>query len=74
MGIIPHEFTWVDYVDSYEKLITVEKCECEIIFTNQAKSILKYPDVVLNCDIHPRTTTKKFLKKFVVRMDEICTV
>ena len=56
----------------YEKLIIVEKCECEIIFANQAKSILKY-DVVLNCDIHPRTTTKKFLKQFVVRMDEICT-
>ena len=51
-------------------MITVEKYECEIIFANQVKSILKYPDVVLNCDIHPRARTKKFLKKIVVRMDE----
>ena len=53
-------------------MITVEKYECEIIFANQVKSILKYPDVVLNCDIHPRATTKKFLKKIIARMDEIC--
>ena len=76
-GIRPHEFTGVDYVDYYEKLITGEKCECEIIFANQAKSILKYTDCVLNCDIHTRARTKKILKKsgakVVVGMDELCT-
>ena len=76
-GIRPHEFTGVDYVDYYEKLITAEKCECEIVFANQAKSILKYTDCVLNCDIHTRARTKKILKKngakVVVGLDELCT-
>ena len=76
-GIRPHEFTGVDYVDYYEKIITGEKCECEIIFANQAKSILKYTDCVLNCDIHTRARTKKILKKngakVVVGLDELCT-
>ena len=76
-GIKPHEFTGVDYVDYYEKLIKGEKCEVEIIFANQAKTILKYTDCVLNCDIHTRARTKKILKangaKIVLGMDEICT-
>ena len=76
-GIRPHEFTGVDYVDYYEKLIKGEKCEVEIIFANQAKAILKYTDCVLNCDIHTRARTKKILKangaKVVLGMDEICT-
>ena len=76
-GIRPHEFTGVDYVDYYEKLIPAEKCECEIVFANQAKSILKYTDCVLNCDIHTRARTKKILKKngakVVVGLDELCT-
>ena len=76
-GIRPHEFTGVDYVDYYERLIKGEKCEVEIIFANQAKAILKYTDCVLNCDIHTRARTKKILKangaKVVVGMDEICT-
>lgn len=76
-GIRPHEFTGVDYVDYYEKLIKGENCEVEIIFANQAKAILKYTDCVLNCDIHTRQRTKKILKangaKVVVGMDEICT-
>ena len=76
-GIRPHEFTGVDYVDYYRKLITGEKCEVEIIFANQAKAILDYTDCVLNCDIHTRKRTKKILKKngakVVVGMDEICT-
>ena len=76
-GIRPHEFTGVDYVDYYEKLIKGEKCEVEIIFANQAKAILKYTDCVLNCDIHTRARTKKILKKngakVVLGMDELCT-
>ena len=76
-GIKKHEFTGVDYVDYYEKLITGEKCEAEIIFANQAKAILKYTDVVLACDIHTRNRTKKILKqngaKIVLGMDDLCT-
>ena len=76
-GFKTHEFTGVDYVDYYEKLITGEKCEAEIIFANQAKAILKYTDVVLTCDIHTRNRTKKILKqngaKIVLGMDDLCT-
>ena len=64
-GIRPHEFTGVDYVDYYEKLIKGEKCEVEIIFANQAKAILKYTDCVLNCDIQqePKKSLKKMEQK-----------
>ena len=76
-GIKYHEFTGVDYVSYYEKLITDEKCEAEIIFANQPKAILNYTDVVLACDIHTRERTKKILKKngakIVLGMDDLCT-
>jgi F420-0:gamma-glutamyl ligase len=76
-GVRKHEFTGVDYVEYYEKLITNEKCQAEIIFANQAKSILKYTDVVLACDIHTRQRTKKILKKngakIVLGLDDLCT-
>jgi hypothetical protein len=76
-GVRKHEFTGVDYVEYYEKLITNEKCQAEIIFANQAKSILKYTDVVLACDIHTRQRTKKIPKKngakIVLGLDDLCT-
>jgi hypothetical protein len=62
-GIRKHEFTGVDYVEYYEKIITSENCQVEIIFANQAKAILKYTDVVLACDIHTRSRTKKNFEK-----------
>lgn len=70
-----HEFTGVDYVAYYGDLIKECGAEVEIIFANQAKAILDYTDVVLNCDIHTRKRTKRILKaagaKVVVGMDEI---
>ena len=76
-GIRKHEFTGVDYVEYYEKIITSENCQVEIIFANQAKAILKYTDVVLACDIHTRSRTKKILKKngakIVLGLDDLCT-
>ena len=70
-----HEFTGVDYVDYYSKLITDAGAECEVIFANQAKSILEYTDCVLTCDIHTRKRTKRLLKaagaKIVYGMDDI---
>ncbi len=72
-----HEFTGVDYVDYYASLIREEGCECEVVFANQAVSILKYTDCVLNCDIHTRARTKRILKsngaKIVFGLDEILT-
>ena len=72
-----HEFTGVDYIDYYSQLITDCGCDVEVIFANQAKTILKYTDVVINCDIHTRVRTKRILKengaKVVLGMDDIMT-
>lgn len=61
-GYIKHQFTGIDYVQYYKSLI--EECgkECEIIFSNNPKSILKYTKNVLVCDIHTRARTKRILK------------
>ncbi len=70
-----HEFTGVDYIDYYVDLIKKEGCEVEVIFANQAKTILNYTDKVLTCDIHTRNRTKRILKekgaKIVLGMDDI---
>lgn len=57
-----HEFTGVDYVDYYSGIIKEAGAEVEVIFSNQAKSILTYTDAVLTCDIHTRQRTKRILK------------
>lgn len=70
-----HEFTGVDYVAYYGDLIKEEGAEVEIIFANNAKTILKYTDCVLTCDIHTRKRTKRILKeagaKVVCGLDDI---
>ncbi len=58
-----HPFTGVDYVDYYGNLIKECGAEVEIIFANQAKTILNYTDHVLSCDIHTRKRTKRILEK-----------
>ncbi len=72
-----HEFTGVDYVDYYAGIIRDAGAEVEIIFANQAKTILDYTDCVLTCDIHTRARTKRILKaagaKVVCGMDDILT-
>ena len=72
-----HEFTGVDYVDYYSQIVKDAGAECEIIFANQAKSILDYADCVLTCDIHTRARTKRLLKaagaKVVCGLDDILT-
>ena len=72
-----HEFTGVDYVAYYKKLIEDENCECEIVFANNPKAILKYTDAVLACDIHTRQRTKRILKeagaRLVYGLDDILT-
>ena len=57
-----HEFTGVNYIEYYKQLINKEGCECEIIFANQAKTILNYTKNVLTCDIHTRERSKRILK------------
>ena len=61
-GYEKHRFTGVDYVEYYEQLIKGEGCECEIIFANDARSVLKYTKCVLTCDIHSRARSKRLLK------------
>ena len=70
-----HEFTGVDYVEYYGNLIREMGAEVEIVFANQAKTILNYTDCVLNCDIHTRARTKRILlasgAKVVCGLDDI---
>ena len=71
-----HEFTGIDYISEYRKIIENQECECEIIFSNQAKTILNYTKNVLAADIHTRHRTKSILKKLnanVYGLDEILT-
>ncbi len=72
-----HEFTGVDYVQYYSDIITEAGAEVEVIFSNQAKTILDYTDCVLNCDIHTRVRTKRLLRqggaKAVCGLDDIMT-
>jgi len=72
-----HEFTGVDYVDYYSNIITDAGAEVEIVFANQAKTILTYTDCVINCDIHTRARTKRILKaagaKIVCGLDDLMT-
>ncbi|MBQ3546722.1 MAG: coenzyme F420-0:L-glutamate ligase [Lachnospiraceae bacterium] len=70
-----HEFTGVDYVQYYSDIITEAGAEVEVVFANQAKTILDYTDCVLTCDIHTRARTKRILKaagaKVVCGLDDI---
>ncbi|MBQ3163071.1 MAG: coenzyme F420-0:L-glutamate ligase [Lachnospiraceae bacterium] len=72
-----HEFTGVDYVDYYSSIIKEAGAEVEVIFANQAKTILNYTDCVINCDIHTRVRTKRILReagaKVVCGLDDILT-
>lgn len=74
-GYNVHEFTGVDYIDYYAKLIQEAGADVEIIFANQCKEILKYTDTIINCDIHTRARTKRILKqsgaKIVCGLDDL---
>ena len=72
-----HEFTGVDYVEYYSQIIREAGAEVEVVFANQAKTILDYTDCVITCDIHTRVRTKRILKaagaKVVCGLDDIMT-
>lgn len=75
-GYKVHEFTGVDYVDYYRKLIESENCEAEISFSNNAADMITLDGYdFLCCDIHTREATKKALRTYgatVYGLDEIC--
>lgn len=70
-----HPFTGIDYIEYYKSLIEETGIECEVIFSNNPKTILEYTDAVLTCDIHTRARTKRILKaagaKIVLGLDDI---
>lgn len=71
-----HEFTGVDYVEYYSNLIKEYGCEVEVVFANQAKTILSYTNKVLTCDIHTRKRTKRILSSLgatVIGLDDLLT-
>lgn len=76
-GYIKHTFTGVDYIDYYKSLITECGAECEILFSNNPITILKYTKNVLACDIHTRVRTKRILKanggEKIYSLDDILT-
>ncbi|SFA72510.1 coenzyme F420-0:L-glutamate ligase [Clostridium frigidicarnis] len=61
-GKIQHTFTGVNYVEYYKSIVEEYGVECEVIFSNNPKTILNYTKNVLACDIHTRFRTKKILK------------
>lgn len=61
-GYDKHQFTGVDYIEYYKSLVKECGTECEIIFSNNPKTILTYTKNVLTCDIHTRFRTKRILK------------
>ncbi|ETT57603.1 F420-0--gamma-glutamyl ligase [Paenibacillus odorifer] len=76
-GYIKHPFTGVDYIDYYKGLIEAEGVACEVIFSNNPKTILNYTKNVLTCDIHTRFRTKRILTnngaEKVFGLDDILT-
>ncbi|ARF17359.1 coenzyme F420-0:L-glutamate ligase [Sporosarcina ureae] len=57
-----HPFTGVDYIEYYKSLMDEFGVEHEVIFSNNARTILDYTKTVLTCDIHTRFRTKRILK------------
>lgn len=70
-----HPFTGVDYIEYYKGLIEAEGAACEVIFSNNPKTILEYTKHVLACDIHTRFRTKRILRnnsaEIVYGLDDI---
>ena len=57
-----HPFTGVDYIEYYKSLMDEFGVEHEVIFSNNAKTILDYTKTVLTCDIHTRFRSKRILE------------
>ena len=74
-GVVLHPFTGVDYIDYYKQLTESQDCEAEVILANDCRTILKYTDSVLCCDIHTRERSKRLLRaagaKVVYGLDDI---
>ena len=76
-GYKKHRFTGIDYIDYYRELIEAEGATCEVIFSNNPKTILTYTKHVLTSDIHSRFRTKRILStngaETIYGLDDILT-
>lgn len=76
-GHVKHTFTGIDYIDYYKSLIEEAGAQCQVVLSNNAKTILNYTKNVLACDIHTRFRTKRILKangaQKVYGLDDILT-
>ena len=76
-GYNKHAFTGIDYIDYYKSIAEEFGTECEVIFSNNPKTILDYTKSVLACDVHSRHRTKKILQanggEKVYSLDDILT-
>ena len=74
-GYKVHEFTGVDYVDYYIKIVKEVGVDIEVIFANKAEAILSYTDKVITCDVHTRFASKRLLEdkgaKLVLTLDDL---
>ncbi|MEF3317758.1 coenzyme F420-0:L-glutamate ligase [Peptoniphilus grossensis] len=72
--VVKHEFTGIDYVTLYKEICGGN---CDIHFSNDPKTILKYTDEVLVGSTHTRFSIKRLLKdegaKVVLGLDDILT-
>lgn len=72
--VVKHEFTGIDYVTLYKEICGGN---CDIYFSNDPKTILKYTDEVLVGSTHTRFSIKRLLKdegaKVVLGLDDILT-
>lgn len=76
-GYKKHTYTGIDYVDFYKSLVEEYGIECEVVFSNNPRTILDYTSHVLACDIHSRYRTKHMLTKdggeTIYSLDDILT-
>lgn len=72
-----HKFTGINYIEYYKSIVEEYGIDCEIIFSNNAQTILEYTKSVLTCDVHSRDRTRRVLKEHgaekVYNLEDILT-
>ncbi len=73
--VVKHQFTGIDYVSLYKDIC--KDNDCEIHFSNNPVTILKYTDEALICSTHTRFNIKRILNdagaKVCLALDDIMT-
>lgn len=61
-GMRHHPFTGLDYIEYYKSLVEEYGKECQVVLSNDPRTILESTQLVLACDIHSRARTKRILR------------